>query len=349
MSTYLKQGKPLEYDNAPDWLVAHMKYRRIMLGNTPNSVMTFFVALREFFQWVSAVKRTGRQPQSREELQGVDILALPLQTAVGVTKNDIETYMFFLMDVLGNEAVTRGKKLVAIRCFYDYIIDQQEELGIRIGTNPASRIPSPKKPKKQPVFLPEADQTALLESITGDNACRDYCMALLMLTAGLRISELTGIDINDVDLKSMTIRIRGKGNKERLAHLTPPCCTAIQKYRDGYRDLINGLETDALFVSKKAKARLTNRAVEKFMAKHFINAKLGGNHYTPHKLRHSTATTLAKGGCDLLTIQKVLGHASPATTEIYTHLAMSDIASAVSQSSLSRLGMAPQENTNETE
>lgn len=114
------------------------------------------------------------------------------------------------------------------------------------------------------------------------------------------------------------------------------------RYLEEYRDLIEGLDSPALFVSKRRLDRLTDRAVQKAMQKHVLNANLGGNGYTPHKLRHTTATTLAKDGADILAIQKLLGHESSATTEIYTHLDQSDIARAVGQSSLSELGALKQ-------
>lgn len=339
MSTYIKPGKALEYDNAPDWLIAYMRYRRTVLGNTPTSVMTFFGNLREFGQWVQAYKITGRQPQKAAELRKIDILDLPLTVVVEITKNDIETYLYFLTDVLGNEARTRNKKLVAIQCFYDYLLDQQEAMGISLGENPASRIRRPKTARKQPVYLPEDDTTALLEGVSGENAVRDYAVLLLLLSSGLRVSEAVGIDMKDLNLDNRTCRIRGKGNKERIINLTPPCCRAIRKYLEEYRGLLQGLETDALFVSKRYMNRLTTRSVQKMMQKHTINAKLGGKGYTPHKLRHTTGTTLAKDGVDLLVIQQVLGHENPATTEIYTHLGQEDVAKAVRDSSLGLLGI----------
>lgn len=338
MSTYVKAGKNLEYDNAPDWLINYMRYRTTVLANTPKSIMTYFLSLREFFQWAWAVAQNGRQPQTEEALRQVYLLDMPLQTALDLSRNDIETYLYFLADILRNEASTRNRKLATISTFYDYLYDQQEVLGIELAGNPAARVRRPKQAKNQPVYLPEEDQIAFLEAISGENAVRDYAIFLLLLSAGLRISELVGIDIRNLNLSAQTIRIRGKGNKERIAYLTVPCCKALQDYIEQYRDQIPDLETDALFVSKRYKNRITTRSVEQAMQKHILNAKLGGNGYTPHKLRHTTGTTLAKDGVDLLVIQQVLGHENPATTEIYTHLGQDDIARAVKSSSLEGLG-----------
>ena len=338
MSTYVKPGKPLEFDNAPDWLVGYMQYQRSILGNTAKTTMTYFKALREFFQWLSVYSSTGRQPQDEKELRSAEILGLPFSAALKVSRNDIETYLYFLTDVLGNEPPSRNKKLVAIRAFYDYILDQQEIMGVSLASNPAERIRRTKTAKKQPVYLPPPDQEALLEGISGDNGIRDYAIFLLMLSAGLRVSEVIGIDMTDLNLENLTIQVHGKGNKERTVNITPACRNAIRRYIVEYRNQIRGLQTLALFVSKRKRDRLTDRAVQKAMQKHVLEAKLGGNGYTPHKLRHTTATTLVKDGTDLLTVQMLLGHESPATTQIYTHLDQTDIARALEASSLSDLG-----------
>ncbi|HIT33996.1 MAG TPA: tyrosine-type recombinase/integrase [Candidatus Faecousia intestinigallinarum] len=338
MSTYYKAGKALEYDNAPDWLEAFMRYRRTVLNNTPATVMTFFGDLRGFFQWRRSMLTQHRAPRSARELREIDILDMPLADAITVAKNDIEAYLYFLTDVLENGVNTRNKKLVSIRCFYDYLVDQQEVLGIQLNGNPADRIRHPKLPKSQPVYLPQQDQTALLSSISGENTLRDYAIFLLFLTAGLRLSELCSLDVKDVDFDARTLRVRsGKGRKARTA-LTLPCCQAIQAYLEGYRDGIDGLETEALFVSRRFKTRLTGRSIEKSMEKYAIRAKISGKGYTPHKLRHTVATTMAKDGEDLLVIQHVMGHENPSTTEIYTHLSNADIAAAVSRSSLAKIG-----------
>lgn len=342
MSTYLKKGKMLEYDNAPQWLESYMHYCRTIKGNTTNSVMTYFKDLRMFCQWAMAVKQNNHQPRSKSELQKIDITMLPLNVVLNLRQNDIENYLYFLTDVLGNSPSTRTKKLVSIRSFYDYVMDQQDSLGVKIEANPASRIRNPKQAKTLPVYLPEEDQIALLETISGENAERDYAVILIMLVTGIRVSELCNLDLSDMDLKAMTLKIReGKGSKSRIAYLTPPCCKALHTYMDQYRNIIPDLDTNALFVSKRYRQRITSRTVEKAMHKYTIAARLGGKGYTPHKLRHTTATTMVKGGENLLVVQTVMGHKSPTTTELYTHLNNEDISKAVNRSDLSRLGFNP--------
>ena len=345
MSTYIKSGKNLEFDNAPDWLVAYMRHRRTLRGNTPNSVMTDFIALREFLQWLAAYRKTGKSPSTKQHLREVSILDMLLEDAVAVTRNDIETYLYFCADTLGNGENTRTKKLVMIRCFYNYLLDQQEALQIGLKANPAERILNPKTPKKQPILLPEQERTSLLDSIDGENATRDYAILLLLMSCGLRVSEVVNITMKDVNMAAGIIKIHGKGNKERLAYPTPTCINALQEYLDCYRQFAtNDTSPNAyFFVAKRTGKKITTRAVELFMQKHVNAAGIGGMGYTPHKLRHTTATMLAKDGVDLLAIQQILGHESPTTTQIYTHLGNEDIERAVQQSSLSDLGQHREE------
>lgn len=338
MSTYIKEGKPLDYDNAPDWLVAYLQYQRSVLGCTEKTAITYLIALRRFFQWYSHYARTGRHPRSEQKLRAIDILPLPLEVATAVTRADVEAYLYFCTDVLKNAPATRNKKLVAIRTFYDYLLDQKDVAGAALQINPADRIHRAKTGKNEPVFLQRNEQRAFLEGISGENGVRDYAIFLLLLSAGLRVSEAVGLNKSDLNLEAMTIRVRGKGNKERICVITEPCRDAIERYVMEYRALIPGLQTDALFVSSRRRERLTTRMVQKAMQKYLIEAKLGGNGYTPHKLRHTTATTLVKDGADLLTVQKLLGHESSATTGIYAHLDDSDVTKALEQSSLAKLG-----------
>ena len=348
MSTYLKPGKALEFDNAPDWLVAYMQYRRVMLGNTENSIMTDFKTLREYLQWLAAYQKNGRSPGSVDALRKIDILDIPLENVVAVKRNDVETYLYFCADTLGNGPATRNKKLVAVRCLYNYLLDQEAILQTGIEYNPADRIKNPKTPKKQPIYLPEEERNALLGATdaTGasENGIRDHAILLLMLTCGLRVSEVVSINKKDVNLTAGTIKIHGKGNKERIANPTRNCLDALEEYQECYR--APALQANAVedghnvpfFISRRTGSRLTTRAIEKMMQKHINAAGIGGMGYTPHKLRHTTATILAKDGVDLLAIQQILGHESPTTTQIYTHLGSEDLERAVNQSSLVHLG-----------
>lgn len=317
-----------------------MRYRRTMLGNTPNSVITDYITLREFLQWLKIYQSTGQSPKTVSLLRSTDLLDMPIETAVEAKRNDIETYLYFCADTLGNSAVTRTKKLVQVRCFYDYILDQNDVLQTKLEFNPAARIKYPKTPKKQPIYLPEQERTSLLEAVSGENAIRDYAILLLMLSCGLRVSEVVNLTMRDVNCSAGIIKVHGKGNKERIAYPTPACMEAMERYLAEYRNLTkaeDGLSAP-FFISKRTCKQITTRSVERLMQKHVNAAGIGGMGYTPHKLRHTTATILAKDGTDLLAIQAILGHESPTTTQIYTHLGSEDLENAVNKSSLMNIG-----------
>lgn len=342
MSTYIKDGKPLEYDNAPAWLIAYLKYRLSILNDSPQTIVSYYKTLREFFQWYSIRRESNSGSFSEKEMREKNIIPLPLSAALDVTRADVEDYLYFLADTLKNGAATRSRKLVTVRGFFEYLIDKQESLGIDFNVNPTARIKTPKLTKKKPVFLSMEEQQRLLTSISGENAVRDHAIILLFLSTGMRISEAVALNLEDILVERMQIRIRsGKGAKERYVNLTDPCLDALRRYKEEYRDPIQAqLDTHALFVSQRYKKRLTTRSVELFMEKQFNKAGLGGMGYSPHKLRHTAATTLVKDGVDLLVIQKLLGHERPDTTEIYTQIDDTDIKKAVQKSSLSTLGKA---------
>lgn len=341
ISTYVKPGKNLEFDNAPDFLVVCMRQRRTLQGISPTSVMTDFISLREYLQWLTVYQKTGMSPQTAQELRAIDLLSMTLDEAINVTRNDIETYLFFCADTLGNSTATRHKKLAAVRCFYNYVLDQNDVLRTTLEHNPADAIKNPKLPKKQPIYLPEVERTSLLDAVAGNNVERDYAILLLILSCGLRVSEVVNITIKDVNFTAGIIKIHGKGNKERLAYPTPACLDALKRYCEDYRAIATDDQNPnaPFFVAKKTGQRITTRMIERIMQKCVNAAGIGGMGYTPHKLRHTTATILAKDGVDLLAIQQILGHESPTTTQIYTHLGSEDIEKAVNQSSLMSLGI----------
>lgn len=337
MSSYIKNGKAIEYDNAPDWLVAFMRYDRAIEGKSVNTDKTYFLDLRGFFQWVQMFKETGSQPKSAEELRDISILALPLSAAVSVTKSDVETYLHFLADVLENGPATRNKKLASVKAFYYYVVDHQEELGVELQGNPAARIKKVKQPKKNPIYLDQSEQQQML-MVDNQNSIRDEAIILFLNVTGVRISELVNLDLDDISLKRKRARIRnGKGAKERTVVLTDNLCNALADYLQLYRNTIPDLTTNALFVSTRQKERLTTRAIQMMIKQQGMKNGVFG--VTPHKYRHTVATMLAQQGEDVLTIQGALGHESPSTTAIYTHLGEEDIAYAVNRSYVGNLSI----------
>ena len=207
------------------------------------------------------------------------------------------------------------RKLSAIRGFLKYAKKEK-----RIASSPAELLDSPKRPKSLPKTVSVDEAFALCDApiANGDerHPARDRAIVELLYGAGLRVSELCGIDIADVDMKGRWLRVLGKGNKQRLVPFHDACAAAIEAWLRARPSHERG--ADALFLGARG-ARLNDREVRRFLARYGLEVGARGRVH-PHKLRHAYATHLLEGGADLRAIQELLGHASLSTTQRYTHV-----------------------------
>ena len=195
-------------------------------------------------------------------------------------------------------------------------------------------MPSPKK--AQPKYLGLDESRKLLENISPaeDYYERDFCILMLFLNCGMRLSELVGINIQDIDLDDRTLRLLGKGNKERIVHINNGCEEAIRQYLAARPDA----PTDALFLSKR-KTRISNRRVQQIVTEALDRIGMGNRGLSTHKLRHTAATLMYQyGNVDPMVLKEILGHASISTTEIYTHLTNENVRTALESNPLSDEG-----------
>ena len=213
--------------------------------------------------------------------------------------------------------VTVARKLSALRTFCKYLQRQ----GVLAG-NPARLAPSPKLEKPLPHFLTVDEVFHLLGACGGDafGPCRDRAILEVFYAGGLRLSELAGLDLGDLDLDQGVLRVWGKGGKERLAFLGKPAREALAAYLARRRALLartGAPEAAPMFLNRRG-GRLTSRSVARLVGKW---ARLAGlsQALTPHGLRHSFATHLLEGRADLRTVQELLGHASISSTQRYLH------------------------------
>ena len=214
---------------------------------------------------------------------------------------------------------TTARRLAAVRSWLKYLCRQ----GV-LSANPADGLRGPRQDRKLPHFLTEPDLVRLLDAPGGEPlGLRDRAILETLYSAGLRVSELTGLNIADVDLDSGTAIIRGKGKRERLAILGKPAQRALANWL-AVRSTILGERprpVEAVFLNKNG-TRLTSRSVGRLVAKHLMQAGLDPR-TSPHTLRHSFATHLLDRGADVRCVQELLGHRSLSTTQIYTHLTTS--------------------------
>ncbi len=219
-------------------------------------------------------------------------------------------------------AVSLGRKLSTVRSLYRFLVRE----GLAPG-NPARGVASPRRPQRLAEVLPESEVAALVESPTASPATplalRDRAFLELLYASGLRVSELTGLEVGGVDLAEGQVRVLGKRRKERLVPVGRTACQAISRYLDEARPaLAAGPDFagagHALFLNYRG-GRLSSRSVARLLDKWVVASGLA-RHVHPHVLRHCFATHLLANGADLRGIQELLGHASLSTTQRYTHL-----------------------------
>lgn len=207
-----------------------------------------------------------------------------------------------------------SRKLACIRSFFKYL--SRENI---IKSNPAVSVSTPKRERKLPSFLEQSEVEHLLDAPSADNEaeCRDKAILELLYSSGLRVSELKQINIDDIDFYSATVRVRGKGKKERIVPIGSIALSAIEKYLEK-RKKRQKAEQHALLLNKQG-SRLTDRSIRRIILKYAKRIALGKK-VSPHTLRHSFATHLLDRGADLRSVQELLGHENLSTTQIYTHV-----------------------------
>lgn len=220
------------------------------------------------------------------------------------------------LDAAGYSRRTVARRLSAVRSFYRYLVRR----GIR-ADDPTVVLQTPRLPRR----LPEVAPAALLASLLAapdrstPSGLRDRAILELLYASGVRVSELTGLDLDDVDLRGGLVRVMGKGARERIVPLYPAALTALHEYLEKGRPKLakNGQE-EAVFVNRNG-TRLSAGGVRRMLERH-LQEIASAVHLTPHSLRHTFATHLLEGGADLRTVQELLGHIALSTTQIYTHV-----------------------------
>lgn len=211
-----------------------------------------------------------------------------------------------------NKKISISRKIASIRTFFEFLIRSGH-----MKSNSAKLVATPKAEKKLPTFLTVDEVVKLVETPGSENVyeLRDRAILELMYSCGLRVSELVGINLNDLDMESMNVKVLGKGNKERIVPLGSKAASSIESYLEQRLDLKP--KDDFLFVNARG-GRLTTRSIDRIIKKYAAIAGIPKN-ISPHVLRHTFATHLLGGGADLRAIQEMLGHQSLSTTQRYTH------------------------------
>lgn len=279
----------MELEDQVNRFLSYLKYEKGYSGNTIESYKNDFTGFLEF------------------------LLAGKIRNAVDI---DYKTIHRYISELGENDfkASSIERKTASIKSFFKYL--QREGV---ISKNPAALVSSPKKEKRLPVVLEMDEVIRLIESIpdTDAVAVRDRTMVLLLYASGIRVSELTGLDLRNVDLNGGVINVTGKGNKERVVPIGDTAAKGLVKYMT-YRKELEKTDKKALFLSNNGK-RIQDRMV-RYVLKRYIGKISVQKKVSPHTLRHTFATHLLQNGANIRIIQEMLGHSSLSTTQVYTHL-----------------------------
>jgi integrase/recombinase XerC len=228
-----------------------------------------------------------------------------------LTTRHMRAYLAWLHEQ-GYAKTTIARRIAAVRSWCRFLCRQGT-----LQSNPAEGLRGPRQDKKLPNFLAPDDLAKLLTTPPADTpfGCRDRAILETLYSAGVRVSELTGLNVDDVDMNDGCAIVRGKGKRERLVLLGGECRDALRTWL-GFRENLS--KTPALFVNKSG-TRLTSRSVGRLLEKYLAQAGLDPR-ASPHTLRHSFATHLLDAGADIRSVQELLGHRSLSTTQVYTHV-----------------------------
>lgn len=311
----------------PITVIRYLEYLSAIKNKSELTVLEYASDLRMFFRYI---KRSRGLVDRNIPFEEIGISDLTDDIIFNITLNDAYAFLAYCRSERKNSSNARARKAVAIKRFYRFL-----EVNSYIEKNPVMHLESPQTKRGLPKYLSLEQSVALLESVDGKFKERDYCILTLFLNCGLRLSELVGINLSDFK-DDNTLRVLGKGNKERTIYLNNACVNAIEAYlrvrpADGLKD------RDALFISKQ-KNRISRQTVQKIVEGCLERSGLAGMGFSTHKLRHTAATLMYQyGNVDPLQLKEILGHENLSTTEIYTHVYNEQLKAAVDSNPLNQL------------
>ncbi len=278
---------------------AFMTFLEVERGASRETIRGYHSDLRQFLSFTNETRPAGA----------------PSPTPGDVDPMTIRGYLAWL-DRKKEKKSSLARKLAALRSFYRFLAREG-----RAGLNPAAEVRTPKQPQHLPRVLSKDDANALMEFPEGDGlpARRDRAILETLYSTGARVSELVGMNLEDLNLSDGLVRLRGKGRKERIVPIGEVAVEALKEYLASLKPSAISHQPSAPVFMNHRGSRLTARSVERIVEKY--SNRLAGGRISPHALRHSFATHLLDEGADLRAIQEMLGHASLGTTQKYTHLA----------------------------
>lgn len=323
----------IEREANPDFVNSFLDYTITILNKSPNTVKEYNYDIANFLKYIKKqFKLTDETDLKEIKINDMDISILKK-----ITLQDIHGYISYMAIDLKSSPATRARKISAIRVFFKYLTSKAKIIDV----NPAQDLETPKLGKRMPRYLSLEESKKLLnvsQDDTDRNSVRDHAIITLFLNCGMRLSELVGINISNIDFSESRMTVIGKGNKERTIYLNKACMNALKDYLSiRPHDKVKNDSRDALFLSER-KERISNRTVQNIVKNELARAGLDTTKYSVHKLRHTAATLMYQyGDVDIRALQELLGHESISTTEIYTHVNDERVRNAVENNPLANL------------
>ena len=309
----------VELSEMPPLVRDFASYKTAIQNCSVKTVSEYLLDLRLFFRFLLA-DRQGISPES-DEFSKIDIRGVDLEFIKSIATEDIYGFLMYSGAVRNNMWSAKARKLSAIKAFFRFLVVKRKLLEV----NPAIDIEAPKPKKSLPKVMTVDEAKALLDAVKNDkeskSVTRDYAIITLFLNCGMRVSELCGIDLADIDRELRSVRVVGKGNKERIIYLNDACKYALGDYITERSESDNSkINTTALFLSSRDQ-RISVKTVQWMVYKYLGLAGLEQKHYSVHKLRHTAATLMYQSGnVDVRVLKDILGHEQLNTTQIYTHV-----------------------------
>ncbi len=303
------------------WLEEFISSLTAERGCSHHTVRAYRHDLEEFLNFVLGLEN-GKAATDETQLHEKAFLSNDMVAQV----SELSIRKFLAVLYRKNSKSTIARKLAAIRSFFNYLVKHHG-----LPHNPADFVYTPKHAKPAPVFLTVDDIFKLLDGINGDTllGLRNRAIFETLYSTGIRVSELAGLDIHDVDWHKGFVRITGKGDEQRWVPIGRKALSAISSYRQKIGSGANPLE-EALFLNKhrrRLSTRSIGRILERLIRQCGVNSPV-----SPHGLRHTFATHLLESGADLRAVQELLGHKSLSTTQRYTHVTMDRLMAAYDKS-----------------
>lgn len=316
--------------NNPEFLNEYLAHIRVVKMLSERTVQEYYLDTRLFLKYFC-----NNLYETDKTIDETDISKMTAEDLQKVTLSDIYNFIFYAADERSNSDKARYRKVSALRSFFKYLT----KVAHLVRDDPTRDIEIPSPKQALPKFLSLNESLRLLEASGDSESVRNFCIITLFLNCGMRLSELVGINISDIDFHENRMRILGKGNKERMVYLNPACIDALRNHLEIRTSNKKAVDEPALFISNQNK-RISKRRVQQIVIETLKKAGLGDKGLTTHKLRHTAATLMYQyGDADVLTLKELLGHSNIATTEIYTHLNDESVRRAIEENPLANVTM----------